>query len=136
MKSIIGRTVSGKIDRPIGSRHPRYPDMIYTVNYGYVEGFIAGDGEQQDAYVFGTSSPLQSFRGKVIAVYHRFNDVENKWIVSLDGSDYSDEEILQGIHFQEKYFEGKLIRQLPDCLVKELDEETHPNNVDNKTDAI
>ena len=110
MKNIIGETVSGIIDRPIGSHHPDYPDLIYPINYGYVEGVIAGDGDYQDAYVLGTDKPLQSFEGKVIAVYHRINDVEDKWIVSLDGCDYSDEEILQAIHFQEKYFEGKLLR--------------------------
>ena len=48
MKSVIGETVSGVIDRPAGSRHPRYPDMIYPVNYGYVQGVFAGDGLEQD----------------------------------------------------------------------------------------
>ena len=46
----------------------------------------------------------------VIAIYHRINDNEDKWIVSLDGSDYSDEEILKMIQFQEQYFEGELIK--------------------------
>ena len=110
MQSMIGKHVSGKIDRPIGSRHPRFPDMVYPVNYGYVEGITAGDGDAQDVYVFGTDKPIESFEGKVIAVYHRFNDAEDKWIVSLDGSDFSDDEILRTIHFQEQYFEGELIR--------------------------
>ena len=109
-KNIIGKTVRGIIDRPIGSHHPDYPDLIYPINYGYVEGVIAEDGDFQDAYVFGTDKPIEKFKGKVIAVYHRFNDVEDKWIVSLDGSYYSDEEILKTIHFQEKYFKGELIR--------------------------
>ncbi len=110
MRDVIGKRVSGKIDRPIGSHHPRYPDMIYPINYGYADGFAAGDGEPQDVYVFGTNEPIQSFEGKVIAVYRRFKDVEDKWIVSLNGSDYSDDEILQAISFQEQYFEGKLVR--------------------------
>ena len=110
INDVIGKNVKGNIDRPIGSRHPRHPDMIYPINYGYVEGIIAGDGEEQDVYVFGTDKPLLTFEGKVIAVYHRFNDVEDKWIVSLDGRDFSDEEILSKIHFQEQYFEGELIR--------------------------
>ena len=110
MRSVIGKTVSGIIDRPIGSRHPNHPEIIYPVYYGYVPGFIAGDGEEQDAYVLGTDQPLRSFKGRVIAVYHRRNDVEDKWIVSLDGSDYSDEEILCAIRFQEQYFDGELIR--------------------------
>ena len=42
--------------------------MEYPVNYGFVEGVIAGDGENQDAYVLGTDGPIESFQGKVIAV--------------------------------------------------------------------
>ncbi len=110
MKDVIGKIVRGKVDRPIGSSHPRHPENIYPINYGYVEGIIAGDGAEQDVYILGTDKPLQSFEGKVIAIYHRFNDVEDKWIVSLDGSDYSDEYILKAIHFQEQYFKGELIR--------------------------
>jgi Inorganic pyrophosphatase len=110
VQTIIGKTVRGIIDRPLGSCHPSFPDMVYPINYGYIEGVIADDGEEQDAYVFGTDKPIDTFEGKVIAVYHRFNDVEDKWIVSLDGSDYSDDEILESIHFQEKYYEGELIR--------------------------
>ncbi len=110
VQTIIGKTVKGIIDRPLGSCHPQFPNMVYPINYGYVEGIIAGDGEEQDAYVLGTDKPIDKFEGKVIAVYHRFNDVEDKWIVSLDGSDYSDDEILQLIHFQEQYYEGELLR--------------------------
>ena len=110
IRNIIGKTVSGIIDRPLGSSHPDYPDLIYPLNYGYAEGVIAADGEFQDVYVLGADKPLKTFEGKVIAVYHRFNDVEDKWIVSLNGYDYSDEEILKAIHFQEQYFEGELIR--------------------------
>ena len=110
MYSVIGQTVCGIIDRPIGSRHPRYPEMIYPVNYGYVSGVFGGDGEEQDVYVLGATRPLKEFEGTVIAVYHRTNDKEDKWIVSLNGADYSDDEILAAIHFQEQYFEGRLIR--------------------------
>lgn len=107
---IIGKTVSGKVDRPIGSCHPEHPEMIYPVNYGYIEGVMAGDGEAQDAYVFGTDQPLKEFTGKVIAIFHRFNDVEDKWIVSIDGADVPDERILGDIAFQEQFFYGKLYR--------------------------
>lgn len=110
MERVIGTWVKGTVDRPKGSRHPRHPDILYPLNYGFVDGVIAGDGEEQDVYIFGTDEPLRSFEGKVIAVYHRTNDAEDKWIVSLDGSDFSDEAILRAIAFQEQYFEGNLIR--------------------------
>ena len=64
--NILGQTVSGTIDRPLGGTHPRHPDMIYPINYGYVDGIFAGDGAEQDVYVFGVSEPIKSFTGKVL----------------------------------------------------------------------
>lgn len=107
---LIGSTVKGIIDRPLGSHHPDYPDMIYPVNYGYVDGVMAGDGQQQDVYVLGTDQPLETFEGTVIAVYQRSDDCEDKWIVSVDESNRSTEEILEAIRFQERYFHGRLVR--------------------------
>lgn len=107
-RDILGRTVSGTIDRPLGSAHPRHPDMTYPINYGYVDGIIAGDGAEQDVYVMGVSKAISKFTGRVIAVLHRLNDVENKWIVSPDDRAYSREEILSAIEFQEQYFMGEL----------------------------
>ena len=77
-----------------------------------LDGIFAGDGAEQDVYLFGMTEPVQEYSGKVIAVYHRLNDVEDKWIVALDGTkeNYSDEEILDAIAFQEQYFVGELYR--------------------------
>lgn len=109
-KDIIGSVVKGTVDRPLGSAHPNYADMIYPINYGYVDGVIAGDGEEQDVYIFGADKPIEKFEGRVIAVYHRTNDNEDKWIVSIDERDYTNEEILKAIYFQEQYYQGKLFR--------------------------
>ena len=105
---ILGLTVSGSIDRPLGSSHPNHPDMVYPVNYGYVDGLTAGDGEEQDVYVMGVTKPISSFSGRVIAVCHRLNDVEDKWIVAADGMPRGEEEIISAIGFQEQYFMGEL----------------------------
>lgn len=107
---VIGRKVHVIIDRPAGSCHPRHPHIYYPVNYGYVEDVIAGDGAGQDVYVLGPEEPLETFDGVVIAVYHRTNDVEDKWIAAAEGTDFSDEEILKRIHFVEQFFEGCLCR--------------------------
>lgn len=107
---VIGKEVSGHIDRPLGTAHPRHPEMLYSVNYGYVDGIFAADGAEQDIYLLNETKPVEKFTGKVIAVYHRFNDIEDKWIVTPDGQDVPDEEILKLINFQEKYFDGKLYR--------------------------
>jgi inorganic pyrophosphatase len=39
------------IDRPIGSRHPTRPEVIYPVSYGYLGGTVAADGEGIDVWV-------------------------------------------------------------------------------------
>lgn len=105
---IIGKVVRGTVDRPLGSSHPNHPGMVYPINYGYVDDVFADDGTEQDVYLFGTDKPLKKFEGKVIAVWHRFDDVEDKWIVSLDGENVTAEKILGDISFQEQYFYGKL----------------------------
>lgn len=107
---IIGKMVGGTVDRPLGTSHPRHPEMIYPVNYGYVNNVLAGDGAEQDVYIFGTDKPLKNFQGKVVAVWHRFDDVEDKWIVSLNGEDIAKEKILGDISFQEQFFYGKLYK--------------------------
>ena len=47
-KNVLGKPVHCVTDRPLGSAHPRYPEMIYPVNYGYVPGVMAGDNAEQD----------------------------------------------------------------------------------------
>lgn len=107
---MIGKMVSGTVDRPLGTAHPRHPEMIYPINYGYVNNVLAGDGAEQDVYLFGTNKPLKRFQGKVVAVWHRFDDVEDKWIVSLNGEDIAEEKILGDISFQEQFYYGKLYK--------------------------
>ena len=38
------------IDRPRGTAHPRYPQMIYPVDYGYLQGTSSGDGQGIDVW--------------------------------------------------------------------------------------
>lgn len=38
------------IDRPKGSTHPRYPALIYPLDYGYLAGTTAGDGQGIDVW--------------------------------------------------------------------------------------
>ncbi len=39
------------IDRPKGSAHPRYPDCIYQVDYGYLKSTASMDGAGIDVWV-------------------------------------------------------------------------------------
>lgn len=90
---MLGKTVTVVIDRPINSKHPTYPDMVYPVHYGFVENTISPiDGEPIDAYVLGVLEPIKSFTGKVIAIIHRQNE-EDKLVVA--SKNFSKEEIVR-----------------------------------------
>ena len=102
--SILGKTVTVTVDRPLGSRHPHFPNTRYPVNYGYIEGIMGGDGEPQDAYILGVSSPIDRFEGVVIAILHRLNDSEDKWVVAPEGCTATQEAIRKTLSFQEQYF--------------------------------
>ena len=39
------------IDRPKGSSHPRFPEMVYPLDYGYLENTASMDGEGVDVWV-------------------------------------------------------------------------------------
>ena len=59
-RTFLGQMVTVTIDRPRGSHHPRH-GHLYPVNYGYLPGTRAPDGEALDAYVLGAGR-LQAFR--------------------------------------------------------------------------
>lgn len=104
LSEMIGDIVKVTVDRPLGSFHPKHKDMYYSVNYGYIEGIMAPDGEEQDAYILGVDEPLEEFVGKVIAIVHRLDDVEEKWVVAPENISFSKEDIRKQIYFQEQYF--------------------------------
>lgn len=105
---MIGNIVKVTVDRPLGSYHPKHKDIYYPINYGYIEGVIAPDGEEQDAYILGITEPVEEFVGKVIAIIHRFDDVEEKWVVAPEGASFTVEEIRVQVAFQEQYFKTEV----------------------------
>ena len=107
---MIGKIYKVAIDRPIGSVHPKHKTITYGVNYGYIEGIIAGDGEELDVYVLGPDQPAKEITAKIIAIVNRLNDNEDKLVATTLDREYSNEEIKNAIEFQEKYYETKLIR--------------------------
>ncbi len=107
--SALGSIVNVIVDRPLGSVHPEHPDIQYQVNYGFVDGVLAGDGEAQDAYILGVNNPVESFQGEVVAIIIRNDDAENKWVVAPVGSVFTKEEIERAVYFQEKFFDIEIV---------------------------
>lgn len=106
---MIGDIVTVTVDRPLGSCHPKHKDIYYPINYGFIAGIMAGDGEEQDAYILGIEEAVESFTGKVIAVIHRLDDVEDKWVVCPENRTFSKAEIMEKVRFQEQYFHSEII---------------------------
>ena len=110
--ALLGTTVTVTVDRPLGSSHPDYPDMIYPVNYGYVEGVTAPDGEEQDVYILGEDKPLEKFTGIIAGVITREDDNETKWVAVSEekaGTEICWEcNIMHAVDFTEKYFKSTL----------------------------
>jgi Inorganic pyrophosphatase len=106
---ILGSIVKVIVDRPLGSFHPQHKNLYYPINYGYIEGIIAGDGEEQDAYILGVDKAVEVFVGEVIAIIHRSNDIEEKWVVASKQNCFDKEEIMRQVFFQEQYFQSEII---------------------------
>ncbi len=109
LNSVIGRIVTVTVDRPMSSYHPEHKDMYYPINYGYIEGIMAADGEEQDAYILGIEATVEKFTGKIIAIVHRKDDVEEKWVVAPENMIFTKEKIRELINFQEQYFDSEIV---------------------------
>ena len=109
-QKVIGRIVRVVVDRPLGSYHPEHKNILYPINYGFIRGVIAPDGEEQDAYILGIENAVEEFVGKVIAIVHRYDDIEEKWVVAPENVNYTTEEIMEQVKFQEQYFHSEIRR--------------------------
>ena len=106
---MIGDIVTVTVDRPLGSCHPEHKDLYYPVNYGYIKGVTAPDGEEQDAYILGVGMPVKEFTGKIIAIIRRLDDIEDKWVVCPENLTLDKKEIFEQVKFVEQYFRSEII---------------------------
>ena len=81
--AMLGKLVSAAeivIDRPKGTAHPRYPDLIYPLDYGYLAGTHSGDGAGVDVWV--GSLPGKEITGVIVSVDAQKRDAEIKVLVA------------------------------------------------------
>ena len=67
------------VDRPRGSRHPRVSVAVYPLDYGYLEGTVAGDGDGIDVWI-GSIRPA-AVTGVVCTVDSEKRDAEVKVLI-------------------------------------------------------
>ena len=110
LKSLLGTEVTMYIDRPLGTKHPKFPNIIYPVNYGYIKEITALDNKYQDSYLLGVTEPVETYIGVVYAIIVREYDIEDKLVIVPKEKKFTIEEIDKLVNFQEKYFKYKIIK--------------------------
>ena len=109
LQRLLGSTVTVHVDRPLGTAHPDYPDLIYPIHYGFVPELMGGDGEPQDAYLMGVPQPVSTYTGRIIGIVRRLNDREDKLVVAPADACFHQAEIADAVYFQEQYFRHRII---------------------------
>ncbi len=93
------------IDRPKGSAHPKYPDFIYKVDYGYLKNTSSMDGGGIDAWV-GTKGKYVDAIICIIDLMKRDSEIK-----ILVGCTEEEKAIIYEVHNKTQYMKGILIRR-------------------------
>lgn len=93
------------VDRPKGSAHPRYPELIYPLDYGYLKDSSSMDGDGIDLWL---GSGKRSLTAVICTVDLVKRDSEIKLLIGC-----TDEEIntVYEFHNDSPYMKGLLIRR-------------------------
>jgi PPOX class probable F420-dependent enzyme len=73
------------IDRPKNTAHPRYPELIYPLDYGYLEGTASGDGDGIDIWLGPSGN--KSLTGIICTFDSIKGDAEIKLLVGCTDND-------------------------------------------------
>ena len=94
------------IDRPTGSSHPRFPNITYAVDYGYIESTTSMDGEGID--VWRGSLPDDTVTAIICTVDLMKKDSEIKLLI---GCTEEETKIVYDFHNSTEFMKGMLIRR-------------------------
>ena len=73
------------IDRPKGSRHPRFAEIVYQIDYGYLDATSSNDGEGLDVWL--GSTPELGLTAVICTVDLDKRDAEMKLMVGCTPSE-------------------------------------------------
>ena len=93
------------IDRPKGTAHPKYPDFIYQVDYGYLKNTTSMDGAGIDVWV-GTAAKKIDAVMCIVDLMKRDSEIK-----ILIGCTEQEKEIVYQTHNETEYMKGILIRR-------------------------
>lgn len=93
------------IDRPKGTTHPRFPDFVYKVDYGYLSDTTSMDGGGIDVWV-GTGEKKTDAIMVIVDLMKKDSEIK-----ILIGCTEEEKQIIYQIHNETKYMKGVLIRR-------------------------
>lgn len=99
------------IDRSKGNRHPRYHNLSYEVDYGYLKGTSSMDGHGIDLWRGTKENPMLD--AIICTVDLRKKDSEIKLLL---GCTAAEKEFIYRFHNQDQYLNGILIERDPNSL--------------------
>lgn len=109
-QTLVGKTVTVIVERPLGSLDPANSRLVYPVNVGYAEGTVGKGGQPLEAYVLGIEEEMAEFTGKVAAIIHRTEDDVKLLVVTPEDIKLTEDDIIEATYFAEQYFESEIIR--------------------------
>lgn len=93
------------IDRPKGTAHPKYPDFIYKVDYGYLKNTSSMDGAGIDVWVGSAERKIDAI---ICTVDLMKKDSEIKILI---GCTEEEKSIVYETHNETEFMKGVLIRR-------------------------
>lgn len=93
------------IDRPKGTAHPKYPDFIYKIDYGYLKETTSMDGGGIDVWI-GTGEKKIDAIMCIVDLIKRDSEIK-----ILIGCTEEEKQIIYQTHNETEYMKGVLIRR-------------------------
>ena len=93
------------IDRPKGTKHPKAPDLVFPVDYGYLKDTVGGDGNEIDVWS-GTAGHRQ-LTAIACTVDTQKRDAEIKLIIGCTEEEFS---LIENFH-NNRYMSDIIIRR-------------------------
>ncbi len=93
------------IDRPKGTAHPKYPDFIYKVDYGYLKNTASMDGDGIDVWVGSKGNYVDAIMC-IVDLMKRDSEIK-----ILIGCTEEEKAIVCETHNETQFMKGIMIRR-------------------------
>lgn len=93
------------IDRPKGSVHPKYPDFVYKIDYGYLKDTSSMDGGGIDVWVGSGDKKIDAIMC-IVDLMKRDSEIK-----ILIGCTEEEKQMIYQTHNETEYMKGILIRR-------------------------